>query len=157
MINGSIASLWIYALPPKRQAQISVYVGRIGALSVWRAYLNHGGIYLPGGEVLFFAAGWSALLRLREGGWKIEGLMRRAIKFVEGREEELKQNSSTWSPDVSRAPSTEHLNALSLEKGEVGIEIEERGRRPDDRGAMKPEGFEVVDSGFGSAEDDDKD
>jgi len=159
IINGSIASLWIYALPHKRQTEISVYVSRIGALSLWRAYLNHGGVYLPRGEVLLFAAGWASLLQLREGGWKIEGLMRRAITFIEGNEKELKRTAATWTPSVSRAPSTGEIRR-AVERGELGVEVQ--GRRPEGVNAAADRRFEsiastmsaVTDSGFASEEED---
>jgi hypothetical protein len=159
IINGSLASLWVYALPPKRQTEISVYVSRIGALSLWRAYLNHGGVYLPYGEVLLFAAGWASLLQLREGGWKIEGLMRRAITFIEGNEKELKRTAATWTPDVSRAPSASDIRR-AIERGELGIELQ--GRRPEGVDAVSSRRFEsiastmsaVSDSGFASEEED---
>ena len=35
---------------------------------------------------MILALGWSWLVWLRDEGWKIEGLMRRAVGFVEGRE-----------------------------------------------------------------------
>ena len=154
-----MASLWVYALPPKRQTEISVYVGRIGALSLWRAYLNHGGVYLPHGEVLLFAAGWASLLQLREGGWKIEGLMRRAITFIEGNEKELKRMAATWTPPVSRAPSTDEIRR-AVERGELGVEVQ--GRRPEGVNAATDRRFEsiastmsaVTDSGFASEEED---
>lgn len=100
VINGSIASLWVYALPTKRQTEISVYVARLGALSMWRAWLKHGGWYINNGEILLFAFGWAFLLQLRTGGWKIEGLMKRAIKFVEGKKLEPTPPATPFEPGL---------------------------------------------------------
>jgi hypothetical protein len=110
VINGSIASLWVYALPPKRQTEISVYVGRLGALSMWRAWRKHGGWSIKYGEVLMFALGWSFLLQLRSSGWQVEGLMRRAIKFIEGKP------LPTPTPPPSSFPSEVNLTALQRSK-----------------------------------------
>jgi len=84
-INGTLASLWVYTLPAKRQSEISIYVGRLGVLSLWRAWRKHNGAHIPKGEILILALGWSGLVWLRDEGWKIEGLMKRAVGFVEGR------------------------------------------------------------------------
>ncbi|KAF8315814.1 hypothetical protein DL93DRAFT_2078509 [Clavulina sp. PMI_390] len=115
IINGSIASLWVYALPLKRQSEISIYVARIGILSVWRAYRKHSNVHIPKGEIALLALGWTMLLQLRARSWKIEGLMRRAITFVEGNERQLEKERATWSPDPSRVGSAENLYALGLE------------------------------------------
>lgn len=109
--------------------------------------------------MLLFAAGWASLLRLREGGWKIEGLMRRAIKFIEGEDKELEQTAATWTPNVSRAPSASDVRR-ALERGELGVELQ--GRRPEGVRAASDRRFESIastmsaisDSGFASEEED---
>lgn len=110
--------------------------------------------------MLLFAAGWASLLQLREGGWKIEGLMRRAITFIEGNEKELEKTAATWTPDVSRAPSASDIRR-ALERGELGVELQ--GRRPESvDAAASNRRFEsiastmsaVSDSGFASEEED---
>jgi hypothetical protein len=103
--------LWIYALPHNRRKAISIYVGRLAALSMWRAWLKLGGWSLKYGEVLIFAVGWSFLLQLRASGWHIEGLMRKGIKFIEG-----KPLEPTPTPPPSSLPSEANLTTLQRSK-----------------------------------------
>lgn len=180
IINGTLASLWVYALNSRRQSQISIYVARLGLLSLWRAYKKRAYPSLPYGELLIFALGWEALKELQDGGWRIEGLMRRAVAYVEGREGVLKREATAgWTPPgsggVSRVPSADSVR-VAFEEGEIGLEgtnssrsaangngaggvDAERVRR--EAHAMRISSLAstmsaVSDSGFGTDEDDDE-
>ncbi|TDL26151.1 hypothetical protein BD410DRAFT_568796 [Rickenella mellea] len=83
LVNGALSSLWILVLPPKRRDEIALYVGRLAALSMWRAYRLKGGPHLPYGEVVIFGTAWAHLSESMRTGEKVGGLMGLGIAEVE--------------------------------------------------------------------------
>lgn len=63
---------------------------------------------------MILALGWSWLIALRRGGWKIEGAMRRGIKFVEGKAPSLEEVGTSGTPSGLASPRPIELDEKTI-------------------------------------------
>lgn len=80
---GSMASLWILALPRKRRDEIAFYVSRLAALTAWDTWRLQGGGSIPYGDCILFALSWARLVSLKKSGEEITGAVGMALRAVE--------------------------------------------------------------------------
>jgi len=80
---GSMASLWILALPRKRRDEIAFYVARLAALSAWDTWRLNGGESIPYGDCALFALSWARIVSLKKSGEEITGVVGMALNAVD--------------------------------------------------------------------------